>query len=278
MNFTKMHGLGNDFVVITADTWGEADTMQSFARLICDRHFGVGADGLVVIGHNDKTDVFMRIFNPDGSEPEMCGNAIRCAARYAYENKWVDKPAMSIQTLAGPRYPVVNFVNGAIEAVTVDMGEPITSRPLIPVAGKGDITNIKIQTKTNHFAATVISMGNPHCIVFVNDIEQTPVYLWGPEIENHPMFPAKTNVEFVQVVSRRELVMRVWERGAGVTMACGTGACATLAAAVLNGHTDRQAVVHLLGGDLNIEWNATDNHVYMTGPATEVFKGNLKLG
>jgi diaminopimelate epimerase len=277
MEFVKMHGLGNDFVIVEANSWAEALTLQSHAQAICDRNFGIGADGLIVIGKDPEMDMFMRIFNSDGSEPEMCGNGIRCVGRYAYEHHWVNKSSMSVRTLAGPMYPTVNLRDGQVVSITVDMGEPILSRELIPMAGSGDPVRIKTATSWGQVELTAVSMGNPHCIIFVPDINQVPVARWGPELESHSLFPAKTNVEFVQIFDRYDIVMRVWERGAGITLACGTGACATLVAAVLNGYTERDAVVHLLGGDLFIEWKAEDNHVYMTGSAIEVFSGQIRL-
>lgn len=277
MNFVKMHGLGNDFVIFEAESWEDADRFQPYAKLVCDRNFGVGADGLVAIGKDQEMDIFMRIFNPDGSEPEMCGNASRCVARYAYEKGWVKSTGLSVRTLAGPRYPVVELEGDTVKSICVDMGEPILERKLIPMLGEGSNAKVGLDTAHGVQEITAVSMGNPHCICFVPDVEQVPLAQWGRELEIHPMFPAKTNVEFVQVVKRDELIMRVWERGAGITLACGTGACATLVAAVLNGHTDRKALIHLLGGDLIIEWNEENNHVYMTGPAVEVFQGQIDL-
>lgn len=277
MDFVKMHGLGNDFVIMEIDSWEAADSLQPYAGMICDRNFGVGADGLVAIGKDLKMDIFMRIFNPDGSEPEMCGNGIRCVARYAYERGLVHNPQLSVRTLAGPRYPVVQLNNNIVSSIKVDMGEPVLERSLIPVQGEGSTVGIPLETSYGTRKVTAVSMGNPHCISFVDDVEKAPVALWGAELEVHTCFPAKTNVEFVQVLNRNEMIMRVWERGAGITLACGTGACATLVAAVLNGLTDRKALVHLLGGDLLIEWNQENNHVYMTGPAKQVFRGSIDL-
>jgi len=277
MEFTKMHGLGNDFVIVEVGSWEDADSLQPHAKALCDRNFGIGADGLVAIGKDPEMDMFMRIFNPDGSEPEMCGNAIRCVARYAYEHALLDKTDISVRTLAGPRYPQINLINGRVDSITVDMGEPILSRDLIPMSGTGDIVKIKAMISQGEVELTAVSMGNPHCIIFVPNIAQVPLAVWGPELEKHELFPAKTNVEFVQVLGRDELIMRVWERGAGITLACGTGACATLVASVLNAHTDRKATIHLLGGDLLIEWREQNNHVYMTGPATEVFSGQIAI-
>ena len=278
MDFVKMHGLGNDFIIVEVASWEEAKTLQPYAQAVCNRNIGIGADGLVAIGKEQHMDIFMRIFNPDGSEPEMCGNAIRCVSKYIYEHQWVNRTSFSVRTLAGPRYPVVKVRDGQVESITVDMGEPILTRSLIPMVGNGNTVKVKAAILSGEVEFTGVSMGNPHCVVFVNDIDQTPISKWGPEIETHPLFPAKTNVEFVQVISRDELIMRVWERGAGITLACGTGACATLVAASMNDHTDRNATIHLLGGDLFIEWKEEDNHVYMTGPATKVFSGHIELG
>lgn len=277
MDFVKMQGLGNDFVVIEVESWEDADRRQPYAQQVCDRNFGVGADGLVAIGKDKDMDIFMRIFNSDGSEPEMCGNGIRCVARYAYEKGWVQGTDLSVRTLAGPRYPTVELEDHIVKSIRVDMGEPILDRKLIPMVGEGSNVKVVLDTEHGKQEITAVSMGNPHCICFVPDVQQIPLAIWGREMEIHPIFPAKTNVEFVQVVKRDELIMRVWERGAGVTLACGTGACATLVAAVLNGYTNRKALIHLLGGDLLIEWNEENNHVYMTGPAVEVFKGKIEL-
>jgi diaminopimelate epimerase len=277
MNFVKMHGLGNDFIIVEMNSWQEADVLQPYAQTWCDRNFGIGADGLIIIGKDPEMDVFMRIFNSDGSEPEMCGNGIRCVARYVFEHKLVDKTNFVVRTLAGPINPAVKAEDGKVISITVDMGKPVLDRALIPMTGSG--SNIRVKSSTSHgeIELTAVSMGNPHCVIFVDDVNEVPVGLWGPELETSELFPAKTNVEFAQVLSRSEMKMRVWERGAGITLACGTGACATLVAGVLNGFTDRSAIVHLLGGDLSIEWREQDNHIYMTGPAVEVFNGNIEI-
>lgn len=277
MEFVKMHGLGNDFIIVETDSWQEADHLQPYAQFLCDRHTGIGADGLVAVGPDKEMDIFMRIFNSDGSEPEMCGNGIRCVARYAYEKGWIEGRNISVKTLAGARYPQVELSDGKVTNVRVDMGQPVLERQLIPMQGEGSTVRVMLTTSQGDFEITAVSMGNPHCITFVNDINQIPIAALGSEIELHTMFPAKTNVEFVQVLSRNELIMRVWERGAGITLACGTGTCATLVAAVLNDLSDRKAIVHLLGGDLLIEWNEEDNRVYMTGPAQYVFSGKIDL-
>ncbi|MEN6462003.1 MAG: diaminopimelate epimerase [Syntrophomonas sp.] len=277
MKFVKMHGLGNDFIIVEASSWSDADRMQQYARLVCDRKFGIGADGLVVIGKDIDMDIFMRIFNSDGSEAEMCGNGIRCVAQYAYERNMINHSKISVRTLAGPRYPEIIFAGNRIVAVRVDMGEPILDCPKIPMQCNDGNIGVKVNAAEREFVVTGVSMGNPHCVIQVDNIDQVPVELWGPKLEQHEIFPAKTNVEFVQIINRDEVIMRVWERGAGITLACGTGACATLVGCVLNGVTNRKANVHLLGGDLFIEWDKHDNHVYMTGPAVEVFTGDITL-
>ncbi len=269
MEFTKMHGLGNDFIIMEAPSWEEAGHYQTYARFLCHRNFGVGADGLIITGPDTEMDIFMRIFNPDGSEPEMCGNGIRCVARYAYDHGLVKNNRISVRTLAGPRYPELILNNQQVEAIKVDMGEPEFKRE--------NISNIGIRLKVNNqeFVATAVSMGNPHCIIFVDEVDKTRVSTWGPLLEVHEMFPARTNVEFVQVINNEEIIMLVWERGTGLTLACGTGACASLVASVLNNKTGRKATVHLPGGDLLIEWSELNNHVYMTGPALEIFTGTV---
>lgn len=277
MDFVKMHGAGNDFIIFRAASWDEAGDYQTYAEWLCHRNFGIGGDGLIVTGPDPDFDIFMRIFNSDGSEPEMCGNGIRCVARYAYEHGLSSSTRLAVRTLAGPRYPEVNLKAEQVVSIKVDMGEPILRRELIPVAGAGDITGVQLDIPQAAFAATMVSMGNPHCVIFVDDVEAVPVSEWGPSLEHHTIFPARTNVEFVQMVNPNEMIMRVWERGAGITLACGTGACATLVAGVLNGKSQRHGLIHLLGGDLFIEWNEADNHVYMTGPAQEVFAGQVEL-
>jgi len=270
-----MHGLGNDFIIMEAPSWEEAGHYQTYARFLCHRNFGVGADGLIITGPDTEMDIFMRIFNPDGSEPEMCGNGIRCVARYAHDHGLVKTNRIRVRTMAGPRYPELIINNRQVEAIKVDMGEPEFKRENIPVKGEGSNIGIRLQVDSKELVATTVSMGNPHCIIFVDEVDKTPVSTWGPLLEVHEMFPARTNVEFVQVINNEEIIMSVWERGTGLTLACGTGACASLVASVLNNKTGREATVHLPGGDLFIEWSQTDNHVYMTGPAVEVFTGRL---
>lgn len=271
IKFSKIHGLGNDYVLIDAikeDLSGFK--LGDLARKMSNRHFGIGSDGIILILPSGKADFKMRIFNSDGSEAEMCGNGIRGFAKYVYEHGLTKKKEMAIETLAGIMKPKI--MNGMI---MVDMGEPILEREKIPMIGpKGKAVNEDLKLKDGIvFKVTCVSMGNPHCVIFVDTFETIPVKKLGPEIEHHKAFPKETNVEFVEVINKKELAMQVWERGAAVTMACGTGASAAVVAAVLNGKTVRKVKVHLLGGDLDVEWNEKDNHVYMTGPAEEVFEG-----
>ncbi|MCX7780357.1 MAG: diaminopimelate epimerase [Negativicutes bacterium] len=273
MQFSKWHGIGNDFVIVNGMN-ERIDDYSKAAKEICHRRFGIGADGLVIVLPSDKADFTMRIFNSDGSEADMCGNATRCVARYVYESGLTAKTEITIETHAGIVKPALIFDKDEVIAVCVDMGEPRMKRGQIPMAGdpEEEAVNIPLEVAGKLFSVTGISVGNPHCVIFVDDVEEIDLAGLGPQVETHPLFPKKTNVEFVQVLSRDKLRMRVWERGAGITMACGTGASSTLVAAVLNGKTDRCATVVLDGGELIIEWRE-DNHVYMTGPATQVFCG-----
>lgn len=273
MKFTKWQGIGNDFVIVN----GFSETIDDYpskAIEVCDRHFGIGADGLVIALPSEIADFRMRIFNSDGSEAEMCGNVTRCFARYVYENGLTTKTDLTIETLAGIIKPKLLFENGKIAAVCVDMGEPRLKRGEIPMTGNPDDRAVKVPLSVGDatYEVTCVSMGNPHCIIFDDNVEELDLQELGRPIEIHPAFPRKTNVEFVKVIDRKTLRMRVWERGAGITLACGTGTCATVVASVLNGKTDREVLVHLDGGDLFIEWRA-DNHIYKTGPAVEVFRG-----
>lgn len=277
MQFTKWHGLGNDFVIVNGMKEHIAD-YQKQALAICDRNFGVGADGLVVLLPSAIADFKMRIFNSDGSEADMCGNATRCVARYLYENGLINKTVITLDTLAGIITPELVFKDGVLQTVKVDMGEP-RLRPIeIPVVGSYEepIVNMPLTIEGETFTITCVSMGNPHCVIFVNDISKINIAHIGPKIETHSLFPKKTNVEFIQILNRQTIRMRVWERGAGITKACGTGASAALVASVLNKHTDRQTTVKLDGGDLHIEW-AENNHIYKSGPAVEVFRGEYLL-
>ena len=273
MKFTKWQGIGNDFVIVNGFQERIEDYPQK-AIEICDRHFGIGADGLVIALPSEIADFRMRIFNSDGSEAEMCGNVTRCFARYVYENGLTTKTELSIETLAGIIRPKLIFEEGQIRAVCVDMGEPRLKRGEIPMTGNAEeqAVNLPLVVGNATYDITCVSMGNPHCIIFTDEVEELDLQALGRPIEIHPLFPRKTNVEFVKVIDRNTLRMRVWERGAGITLACGTGTCATVVAAVLNNKTEREVKVHLDGGDLFIEWRS-DNHVYKTGPAVEVFRG-----
>lgn len=273
MQFSKWHGIGNDFVIINGLNVA-IDDLEATAVKMCDRNFGIGADGLIVILPSNTADFRMRIINSDGSEPEMCGNGIRCFARYVYENKLTAKTELTVETLAGIIRPSLLIEQGQVIAVRVDMGQPRLLRKEIPMSGTPDsrAVSVPLNVGENTYDVTCVSMGNPHCVIFMPDVENLDIVSLGHPIEVHPLFPRKINVEFVQVLDRRTLRMRVWERGAGVTLACGTGACASTVAAILNGKTERKVDIRLDGGKLEIEW-ADDNHVYMTGPAVEVFRG-----
>jgi diaminopimelate epimerase len=276
MEFVKMHGLGNDFIVVAGEQ-ALPDNVSELAIELCNRYFGIGADGLVYILPSEKADFRMRIINSDGSEAEQCGNAIRCVSKYVYDNKLIDRTNITIETLGAGVQPVqLNVKDGIVETVRVDMGEPILSGLKVPTTIDADkVIEQQLEVDGRTFTFTAVSMGNPHCVIYVDDAVNFDLAAWGPRIETHPTFPRKTNVEFVTVNSRSHTDMRVWERGAGPTLACGTGACATAVSSVLNGLTDRSVTVSLKGGDLFIEWNEADNHVYMTGPATVVFAGQL---
>ncbi|EGK13241.1 diaminopimelate epimerase [Desmospora sp. 8437] len=277
MRFTKMHGLGNDFIVVTADTWPQE--APELARRLCDRRFGVGADGLVFLLPSRAGDVRMRILNADGSEAEQCGNAVRCVAKYYYERISGAKKEIIVETGAGLQSVRLETDGSQVESICVDMGRPILEADRVPVALEGErVVAHPVKIGEESFRFTAVSMGNPHAVIFVDDAAAFPVETWGPRLETHPLFPNKTNVEFVTVHSPRELEMRVWERGVGPTLACGTGACASLVAAVLNGTADRRARVRLKGGDLEIEWREGDDRVYMTGPARTVFEGEWNEG
>ncbi len=277
MKFTKWQGCGNDFLLIDCREKELAD-YGAFAKKSCDRHFGVGGDGVLVIRTSEKADFRMRIFNADGSEAEMCGNGIRCFARYLYDNHITDKKKFTVETGAGILVPEIVEKDGVVTGVRVDMGEPVLEADKIPMAGYGNrrVVNEPVEVAGRKWNITGVSMGNPHCVVFVDDIKTTPIEEVGPIFEVQERYPKKTNTEFVQVLDRQHMRMRVWERGAAITLACGTGACATLTAAVLNGKTDRRAEITLDGGKLDIEWSEKDNHIYMTGPAVQVFAGEVE--
>lgn len=275
MKFCKMHGVGNDFILINGFKDEKAQNYINLAKHLCNRHFGIGADGLVIVLPSQKADVRMRYINSNGSEGEMCGNALRCFSQYVYEKRYVKNEQFTVETLAGIMVPKILLQEGCVIAVTVDMGEPFLDRKAIPMLGvDGTVIDETLKILDREFKITALLVGVPHCVIFVDDVSKVDLRKYGPIIENHSCFPNKVNVHFIEVVNKEELNMRVWERGAGVTLACGTGACASLVAAVLNGKVERKAKVHLPGGALNIEW-ASNNHIYMTGSSQKVFSGQF---
>lgn len=275
IKFTKMEGLGNDYVYMDAINQ-KIENRSELARFVSNRNFGIGSDGLILIEKSEVADFKMTMFNSDGSQAEMCGNGIRCVAKFVYDKGMTDKTTLKIETLAGIKILELNVEDGKVKTVRVDMGEPILEAEKIPVIStEKPVKNLILKAQDKEFRFTCVSMGNPHAITIVDDTESFDVKKYGEELEVNKAFPRRTNVEFVQIVDKNTIKMRVWERGAGETLACGTGACATAVACNLNGLTDREVTIKLLGGDLKIEWNAENNHVYMTGPATTVFEGEL---
>ena len=287
LTFSKMQGIGNDYIYISTipkqnqaePEWcSDVKRVGRLARTASDRHFGIGSDGLVLIRPSKQADIMMDMYNSDGSRGKMCGNAIRCVAKYAYERGLVKKATMEIETLSGIRQLKLNLVNDAVESVTVDMGVPVLQPRMIPADWPDkDMIGVPVEVGGKIWTLTALSMGNPHAVVFTDeadrDIEDLDLTRLGPPFENHELFPDRVNTEFVKVIDRQTLRMRVWERGAGETLACGTGSCASVAAAFLNRRCDRSVVVKLNGGDLQIEWRDTDQHMIMTGPAAFVFDG-----
>ena len=275
IKFTKMHGLGNDYVYIDCINQN-IENKSELAKFVSNRNFGIGSDGLILICKSDNADFKMRMFNSDGSEAEMCGNGIRCVGKFVYDKGLTDKEVVKIETLAGIKILNLNIKNGKVETVKVDMGEPILQPEKIPViSDENPVKNLKLKVEDKEFKFTCVSMGNPHSITIVDNTEDFDVHKYGKIVEIDTVFPQKTNVEFVQIVDRQNIKMRVWERGAGETLACGTGACASVVACVINNFIDKSANVELLGGKLHIEWDEENNHIYMTGPAVTVFDGTL---
>ena len=273
MKFTKMHGCGNDYVYVNLFE-EKIDDPAELSIKVSDRHFGIGSDGLITIGPSDVADFRMRIYNADGSEAEMCGNGIRCVAKYVYDHKMTDKTEISVESGAGIKYLTLFVEQGKVEQVRVDMGEPILEPAQIPVLAEGDkVVDEPIEVCGKTWNMTCVSMGNPHAVVFVDNVADFEIEKYGPHFEKHERFPKRTNTEFVEIISREEINMRVWERGSDETWACGTGTCASVMACILNNRTDNKVLVHLRGGDLTIEYNDKTNHIFMTGPATEVFSG-----
>ena len=277
MKFTKMQGIGNDYVYVNCFE-EKVENPSAVSEFVSDRHFGIGSDGLVLIMKSDCADFRMRMFNADGSEAEMCGNATRCVGKYVYDNGLTDKTDITLETKAGIKYLKLFTENGRVTRVTVNMGEPILTPQLIPVDYTGEeFINRVINVDGAEYAITCVSMGNPHAVVYMDDIENLDIETLGPKFELHQIFPKRTNTEFVKVIDKNTVEMRVWERGAGETLACGTGACAVLVASVLNGKCERKSTVRLIGGELTIEWREDDNCVYMTGPAEKVFDGEIDI-
>ena len=263
MKFIKMHGLGNDFIVIDSRSEKlEGIDLSKLAIKLCDRNYGIGADGILIASPSSSADVKMRVFNPDGSEAEMCGNGIRCFAKYIYETLEKKKELISVETLAGVILPSILEYKGRTAVVEVDMGIP------------KDIKNAELKVDGSKYNATLVSFGNPHCVIFVDDVSKVAIDEVGPKIETDKMFPNRTNVEFVQVVSKKEAVIKVWERGAGETLACGTGACASAVAGISAGKLEKDVLIRLPGGSLDIEWQE-DKHVILRGPAETVFEGTI---
>ena len=276
MRFTKMQGLGNDYVYV--DCFKETiEDPSKLAKVISDRHFGVGSDGLILICPSDKADFEMKMYNADGSRGEMCGNGIRCVAKYVYDYGLTDKTHISVETLGGIKYLDLTVENGKVALVKVDMGNPILTPEQVPVIADGEsAVDEPICVDGVEYRMTCVSMGNPHAVVYMEDVDNLDIEKIGPSFENHERFPNRVNTEFVKVLDRETAQMRVWERGSGETLACGTGACAVAVACILNGLTDNKVRVKLLGGDLLIEWDKEQDTVYMTGPAEIVFDGEWK--
>lgn len=277
MKFTKMHGIGNDYIYVDC-TKEVLPNPEATARLVSDRHKGIGSDGLILIKSSDQADFEMAMYNADGSYGEMCGNGIRCVAKYVYDNGMTDKTDLRVISGGAIKHLKLTVADGKVTQVRVNMGEPVLEPSRIPVVGTGKaVVAEPIRVAGQMYDMTCVSMGNPHAVVFMDDVKNLKIQEIGPKFENHRQFPERINTEFVRVIDRKNLEMRVWERGSGETLACGTGACAAAVAAVLNGYADREVVVYLLGGDLRISWSEEDNCVYMTGPAATVFQGEVDL-
>lgn len=277
MEFTKMQGCGNDYVYVNGFE-NKIDNPNKLSEIVSDRHFGIGSDGLIVINPSERADFKMSMYNADGSEGKMCGNGIRCVAKYVYDNKMTDKTTITVETLSGIKTLELNVKNDKVETVKVNMGTPILLPKDVPVVSDKDkVVDEPIVIDDKEYRITCVSMGNPHAITFIENTDDLEIETIGPKFENNPIFPDRVNTEFIQVLDRNTVKMRVWERGSGETFACGTGACATVVACVLNGLTDNKVTVKLLGGDLFIEYNREENTVYMTGPAKVSFTGKIEV-
>ena len=277
MKFTKMQGIGNDYVYVNC-LQETIENPSELAKKISDRHYGVGSDGLIMINPSDKADFEMEMYNADGSRGEMCGNGIRCVAKYVYDYGLTDKTSISVETLAGIKYLDLTVEDGKVVLVKVDMGKPMLRPEEVPVVSeKEEVIDEPITVDGQEYRMTCVSMGDPHAVVFIDqDVKEFPLETVGVKFENHERFPKRVNTEFVNVLDRHTAQMRVWERGSGETLACGTGACAVAVACALNGLTEDEVTVKLLGGDLQIKWDREKNTVYMTGPAEVVFDGEWK--
>ena len=275
MKFTKMQGCGNDYVYINCFE-EKVEDAPALARKVSDRHFGIGADGLVLIKPSSRDDFTMEMYNADGSQGKMCGNAIRCVGKYVFDHRMTKKRELAVETLAGTKYLSLNVSGDKVSEVTVLMGVPVFEPEKIPVVAEGkSVVDMPVTVDGRKYRITAVSMGNPHAVIFVEDTKNFPIEKIGPLFERHEMFPERVNTEFVKVLDRENISMRVWERGSGETWACGTGACASAVASVINGYTDGKVTVHMLGGNLHIRYDGEGGQVYMTGPAVAVFRGEL---
>lgn len=277
MKFTKMHGLGNDYVYVNCFE-EKIDNPPAVARFVSDRHFGIGSDGLIMINPSKTADFEMEMYNADGSRGEMCGNGIRCVAKYVYDYGLTDKTQISVETLGGIKYLDLTVEDGKVSLVKVDMGKPELEADLIPIISEREqVIDEPIEVDGKEYHMTGVSMGNPHAVIYVDDVKGLDLEKIGSKFENHERFPKRINTEFVHCIDRQTVEMRVWERGSGETLACGTGACAVAVSSILNNLTDTQVTVKLLGGDLQIEWNREKDRVFMTGPVTVVFDGVIDI-
>ena len=277
MKFTKMHGIRNDYVYVNCFE-ETVENPSEVSKKVSDRHFGIGSDGLILIKPSEKADFEMEMYNADGSQGAMCGNGIRCVAKYVYDYGLTDKTNISVDTKSGIKYLDLTVTNGKVALVKVNMGQPELNAEKIPmIYKKQQVIQQPLAVKDNIYEVTAVSMGNPHVIVYMDQIRDLAIEKIGPDFEKHPAFPEGVNTEFVHVIDRKTVEMRVWERGSGETLACGTGACAVAVACVLNGYTEEEVTVRLLGGELKIFWNRKENLVYMTGPAEVVFDGTINL-
>lgn len=276
IHFTKMHGAGNDYIYVYTPEY-PIEHPEAASIAWSKFHFGIGSDGLILIGKSDKADFSMRIFNNDGSEAMMCGNGTRCVGKFVYDHQLTDKTEITLDTLSGIKKIQLIVENGKVSAATVNMGEPVLSNPQQLATPTGSMTAGTITADGIEYIGTYVCMGNPHFVIFVDDVMSIPVSEIGPKIEFNPIFPERCNIEFAQIREDGSIRMRVWERGSGITMACGTGACATAVAAYLNNKAGRTSRVEMDGGTLTIEWNENDNRIYMTGPAATAFEGDIEL-